>query len=147
MTEHLGEEARSSSTIRRSSSRRIKGALGQAPVHWHRRLDGELPGGRFPILRFRSGPRSHRSRAVFAGGGSKAKTGTNKLEYQGRSEREPSGKLPNGVLGRTLDAGVEAAWVVADSVCGDSRGLRMFPEEWEQTRSQHIEASLKGGFS
>ena len=53
-------------------------------------------------------------------------------------------KLPNGMLGRTLDAGVEAAWVVADSVCGDSRGLRMFPEEWEQTKGQHIEASLKG---
>jgi SRSO17 transposase len=41
-------------------------------------------------------------------------------------------ELARGMLGRALDAGVEAAWVVADSVYGDSRGLGMFLEEREQ---------------
>jgi SRSO17 transposase len=40
--------------------------------------------------------------------------------------------LAKEMLGRTLDAGVEAAWVVADSVYGDSRRLGMFLEEREQ---------------
>lgn len=33
------------------------------------------------------------------------------------------------MLGRALEAGVKAAWVVADSVYGDSRRLGMFLEE------------------
>ena len=40
--------------------------------------------------------------------------------------------LAKEMLGRALDAGVEAAWVVADSVYGDSRPLGMFLEENEQ---------------
>src|ERR671912_2229514 len=38
-------------------------------------------------------------------------------------------ELAKEMLGRTLDAGVKAAWVVADSVYGDSRRLGMFLEE------------------
>src|SRR5215213_8983834 len=41
-------------------------------------------------------------------------------------------ELAREMLGRALDAGVEAAWVVADSVYGDSRRLGMFLEEREQ---------------
>ena len=41
-------------------------------------------------------------------------------------------QLAKEMLGRALDAGVEAAWVVADSVYGDSRRLGMFLEEREQ---------------
>jgi len=40
--------------------------------------------------------------------------------------------LAREMLGRALDAGVEAAWVVADSVYGDTRRLGMFLEEREQ---------------
>ncbi len=35
------------------------------------------------------------------------------------------------MLKRTLDAGIEAAWVVADAVYGDSRRLGMMLEERE----------------
>jgi SRSO17 transposase len=38
-------------------------------------------------------------------------------------------ELAQEMLGRALDAGVKAAWVVADSVYGDSRRLGMFLEE------------------
>ena len=41
-------------------------------------------------------------------------------------------ELAKEVLGRALDAGVEAAWVVADSVYGDTRRLGMFLEGREQ---------------
>jgi len=41
-------------------------------------------------------------------------------------------ELAREMLGRALDAGVEAAWVVADSVYGDTRRLGMFLEEREQ---------------
>src|SRR5918995_2997833 len=41
-------------------------------------------------------------------------------------------KLAKEMLRRALDAGVKAAWVVADSVYGDSRRLGMFLEEREQ---------------
>jgi SRSO17 transposase len=41
-------------------------------------------------------------------------------------------QLAKGMLRRALDAGVQAAWVVADSVYGDSRRLGMFLEESEQ---------------
>lgn len=41
-------------------------------------------------------------------------------------------ELAKEMLGRALDAGVKAAWVVADSVYGDSRRLGMFLEEREQ---------------
>ena len=41
-------------------------------------------------------------------------------------------KLAEEMLGRALDAGVKAAWVVTDSVYGDSRRLGMFLEEREQ---------------
>jgi DDE superfamily endonuclease len=41
-------------------------------------------------------------------------------------------ELAKVMLGRALDAGVKAAWVVADSVYGDSRRLGMFLEEGEQ---------------
>lgn len=41
-------------------------------------------------------------------------------------------KLAKEMLGRILDAGVKAAWVVADSVYGDARRLGMFLEENEQ---------------
>lgn len=40
--------------------------------------------------------------------------------------------LAREMLGRALEAGVEAAWVVADSVYGDTRRLGMFLEEKEQ---------------
>jgi len=40
--------------------------------------------------------------------------------------------LAREMLGRILDAGVSAAWVVADSVYGDTRRLGMFLEEREQ---------------
>jgi len=40
--------------------------------------------------------------------------------------------LAKEMLGRALDGGVEAAWVVADSVYGDTRRLGMFLEEKEQ---------------
>lgn len=38
-------------------------------------------------------------------------------------------ELAKGMLGRALDASVDAAWVVADSVYGDTRRLGMFLEE------------------
>lgn len=41
-------------------------------------------------------------------------------------------ELAREMLGRALEAGVEAAWVVADSVYGDTRRLGMFLEENEQ---------------
>jgi SRSO17 transposase len=41
-------------------------------------------------------------------------------------------ELAKEMLGRALDAGVKAAWVVTDSVYGDSRRLGMFLEENEQ---------------
>src|SRR5215208_4418925 len=41
-------------------------------------------------------------------------------------------ELAKEMLGRALDAGVQAGWVVADSVYGDSRRLGMFLEENEQ---------------
>jgi SRSO17 transposase len=41
-------------------------------------------------------------------------------------------ELAKEMLRRALDAGVKAAWVVADSVYGDSRRLGMFLEEREQ---------------
>jgi SRSO17 transposase len=41
-------------------------------------------------------------------------------------------ELAREMLGRALDAGVKAAWVVADSVYGDTRRLGMFLEENEQ---------------
>ena len=41
-------------------------------------------------------------------------------------------ELAKEMLGRALDAGVKAAWVVADSVYGDTRRLGMFLEENEQ---------------
>jgi SRSO17 transposase len=41
-------------------------------------------------------------------------------------------QLAKEMLGRALDAGVKAAWVVADSVYGDTRRLGMFLEEREQ---------------
>lgn len=41
-------------------------------------------------------------------------------------------ELAKAMLGRALDAGVEAEWVVADSVYGDARRLGMFLEEREQ---------------
>jgi SRSO17 transposase len=41
-------------------------------------------------------------------------------------------ELAREMLGRALDAGIEAAWVVADSVYGDTRRLGMFLEEREQ---------------
>jgi SRSO17 transposase len=41
-------------------------------------------------------------------------------------------ELAREMLGRALDAGVKAAWVVADSVYGDTRRLGMFLEEREQ---------------
>src|ERR687898_496800 len=41
-------------------------------------------------------------------------------------------ELAKVMLGRALEAGVKAAWVVADSVYGDSRRLGMFLEEREQ---------------
>jgi SRSO17 transposase len=41
-------------------------------------------------------------------------------------------QLAKEMLGRALRAGVKAAWVVADSVYGDSRRLGMFLEEREQ---------------
>lgn len=41
-------------------------------------------------------------------------------------------ELAKEMLGRALEAGVEAAWVVADSVYGDTRRLGMFLEEREQ---------------
>jgi SRSO17 transposase len=41
-------------------------------------------------------------------------------------------ELAKEMLGRALDAGVRAAWVVADSVYGDTRRLGMFLEEHEQ---------------
>ncbi len=41
-------------------------------------------------------------------------------------------ELAREMLGRVLDAGVKAEWVVADSVYGDARRLGMFLEEREQ---------------
>jgi SRSO17 transposase len=41
-------------------------------------------------------------------------------------------ELAKEMLGRALEAGVEATWVVADSVYGDSRRLGMFLEERKQ---------------
>jgi SRSO17 transposase len=41
-------------------------------------------------------------------------------------------EMAKEMLGRALDAGVDAGWVVADSVYGDSRRLGMFLEEREQ---------------
>jgi SRSO17 transposase len=41
--------------------------------------------------------------------------------------------LAKEMLGRALDAGVKATWVVADSVYGDTRRLGMFLEEREQS--------------
>jgi SRSO17 transposase len=41
-------------------------------------------------------------------------------------------ELAKVMLGRALDAGVKAAWVLADSVYGDSRRLGMFLEDREQ---------------
>jgi SRSO17 transposase len=41
-------------------------------------------------------------------------------------------ELAKEMLGRALEAGVKAAWVVADSIYGDSRRLGMFLEESEQ---------------
>lgn len=41
-------------------------------------------------------------------------------------------ELAKEMLGRALDGGVKAAWVVADSVYGDTRRLGMFLEEREQ---------------
>src|ERR671911_726215 len=41
-------------------------------------------------------------------------------------------ELAKVMLGRALEAGVKAAWVVADSVYGDSRRLGMFLEERKQ---------------
>ncbi len=41
--------------------------------------------------------------------------------------------LAKEMLGRALDGGVKAAWVVADSVYGDTRRLGMFLEEREQS--------------
>jgi SRSO17 transposase len=41
-------------------------------------------------------------------------------------------ELAKEMLRRVLDAGVKAAWVVADSVYGDSRRLGMFLQEREQ---------------
>src|SRR5215208_3675035 len=41
-------------------------------------------------------------------------------------------ELAKEMLGRALDAGVKAAWVVADSVYGDTRRLGMFLEGREQ---------------
>ncbi len=41
-------------------------------------------------------------------------------------------EMAKGMLGRALEAGVKAAWVVADSVYGDTRHLGMFLEEKEQ---------------
>ena len=41
-------------------------------------------------------------------------------------------QLAKEMLRRALDAGIEAAWVVADSVYGDTRRLGMFLEEKEQ---------------
>jgi SRSO17 transposase len=41
-------------------------------------------------------------------------------------------ELAKVMLGRALEAGVKAAWVVADSVYGDSRPLGMFLEDREQ---------------
>jgi SRSO17 transposase len=41
-------------------------------------------------------------------------------------------ELAKEMLGRALDAGVKAGWVLADSVYGDSRRLGMFLEEREQ---------------
>jgi SRSO17 transposase len=48
--------------------------------------------------------------------------------------------LATEMLERALDAGVKAAWVVADSVYGDSRRLGMFLEE----REQHYVLALSG---
>jgi SRSO17 transposase len=41
-------------------------------------------------------------------------------------------ELAKEMLGRALDAGAKAAWVVADSIYGDTRGLGVFLEEREQ---------------
>src|SRR3712207_9460597 len=41
-------------------------------------------------------------------------------------------ELAKEMIGRALNEGVKAAWVVADSVYGDSRRLGMFLEEREQ---------------
>jgi SRSO17 transposase len=41
-------------------------------------------------------------------------------------------ELAKEMLRRALEAGVKAAWVVADSAYGDSRRLGMFLEEREQ---------------
>ena len=49
-------------------------------------------------------------------------------------------ELAKEMLGRVLDAGVKAAWVVADSVYGDSRRLGMFLEE----RGQPYVLALSG---
>ena len=48
--------------------------------------------------------------------------------------------LAKEMLGRALDAGVQAAWVVADSVYGDTRRLGMFLEE----RGQPYVLALSG---
>jgi SRSO17 transposase len=45
------------------------------------------------------------------------------------------------MLERALEAGVKAAWVVADSVYGDTRRLGMFLEEREQPYVLAHEAS------
>jgi SRSO17 transposase len=49
-----------------------------------------------------------------------------------RIEMRTKPELAREMLGRALDAGVEAAWVVADSVYGDTRRLGMFLEERRQ---------------
>jgi SRSO17 transposase len=65
-------------------------------------------------------------------------------EWAGDEERRKQAVVPEEIgmrtkpllakemLGRALDAGVKAAWVVADSVYGDTRRLGMFLEEREQ---------------
>jgi hypothetical protein len=49
------------------------------------------------------------------------------------------------MLGRALEAGIEAAWVVADSVSGDTRRLGMFLEEKEQPYVQTLSGKLMCG--
>ena len=49
-----------------------------------------------------------------------------------RIEMRTKPELAKQMLGRALEAGVKAAWVVADSVYGDTRRLGMFLEENEQ---------------
>ena len=92
-----------------------------------------MPGGGVFGLRLRARTSLHRPRVIplseeWARDEQRRKRTGVPEEIEMRTKPE----LAREMLGRALDAGLRVAWVVADSVYGDTRRLGMFLEEREQ---------------